>query len=88
MCSQTTIGDRIGVVALQASKEKDSGAVKLLARWKSDVEVEMDKEDEVEKNRHLCLKKECSPSGFSLYAANGKNGDHCSISNGTANGKN
>ena len=72
-------------MALQASKETGSSAVKLLARWKSD--VEMEKEDVAEKNRHLCLKKECSPSGFSLYAANGKSEDHCSISNGTANGK-
>ena len=71
-----------GVAALQIRREKESGAVKLLARYKPEASAdtgqsgcdgrEEGKETHLEKNQHLYLKKECSPSGFSVHDSNGQ----------------
>lgn len=69
------------MAALQIRREKESGAVKLLARYKPEasadsVQSRSDSREESKEikpeNRHLYLKKECSPSGFSVHASNGQ----------------
>lgn len=89
------------MASLQIRPKKESGAVKLLARYKPETKAdcgeggsetkEEGKESLPDKNQHLHLRKECSPSAFSVNASNGqervnghKTGPHSTDGNSTS----